>query len=65
MATIYETTWWGSPLEIGWGSIYYPLSTPSETNDPLTDATFQQAINDILAQDPVSGEWRYKCLGHK
>ncbi len=49
MATIYNTTWWGSPKEIGWGSIYYDLK---ELNEPLTDLTFDQAINDILAQDP-------------
>ena len=48
MAAIYGSTWWGSPLENGWGSIYYGLK---ELNEPLTDATFQTAINDILAQD--------------
>ena len=49
MATIYNTTWWGSPKEIGWGSIYYDLK---ELNTPLTDLTFDQAITDILLQDP-------------
>lgn len=24
--TIYSTTWWGSPTETGWGSIYYDLT---------------------------------------
>ena len=48
IAAIYGSTWWGSPLVNGWGSIYYGLK---ELNEPLTDATFQTAVNDILAQD--------------
>jgi surface protein len=48
MAGIYGTTWWGSPLVNGWGSIYYGLK---ELNEPLNDSTFQTAINDILLQD--------------
>ena len=35
----------------------------AETNDPLTDATFQQAVNDILAQDPVSGDYNLVPYG--
>ena len=26
---IYSTSWWGSPMEIGWGSIYYRFAFPS------------------------------------
>ena len=26
---VYSTSWWGSPMEIGWGSIYYRLAFPS------------------------------------
>ena len=24
---IYETTWWGNPVQNGWGGIYYNLSS--------------------------------------
>ena len=42
--------------------------TPSETpstplNLPLTDATFQSAINQCLAQDPVNGDFDVKPYG--
>ena len=26
---IYESSWWGSPIENGWGGIYYRLAFPS------------------------------------
>ena len=26
---IYNTSWWGRPMEIGWGSIYYRFAFPS------------------------------------
>ena len=26
---IYDSTWWGLPVENGWGSIYYRLAFPS------------------------------------
>jgi hypothetical protein len=25
---IYETTWWGNPIQGGFGGIYYDLSNP-------------------------------------
>ena len=25
---IYDTTWFGSPVQNGWGGIYYDLSSP-------------------------------------
>jgi len=27
---IYPVSWWGSPVENGWGGIYYDLSVTSE-----------------------------------
>ena len=27
---VYENSWWGSPVENGWGGIYYDLSVTSE-----------------------------------
>jgi hypothetical protein len=24
--SIYETSWWGNPVEDGWGGIYYDLA---------------------------------------
>ena len=27
---IYNSSWWGSPIENGWGGIYYRLAFPSE-----------------------------------
>jgi hypothetical protein len=26
---IYESSWWGTPIENGWGGIYYRLAFPS------------------------------------
>ena len=26
---IYNSSWWGSPIENGWGGIYYRLAFPS------------------------------------
>ena len=26
---IYKTSWWGSPVQYGWGDIYYDLSVTS------------------------------------
>ena len=26
---IYNSTWWGSPVEDGWGGIYYDYANPS------------------------------------
>ena len=25
---IYNTSWWGSPERVGWGSIYYDFNNP-------------------------------------
>ena len=36
---IYETTWWGNPVDGGWGDIYYDLSSTSEV--PALLATLQ------------------------
>tara|TARA_R100000654_G_scaffold55446_1_gene81790 strand:- start:2094 stop:2288 length:195 start_codon:yes stop_codon:yes gene_type:complete len=32
---IYETTYWGNPVQNGWGGIYYDLSVTSEIPDLL------------------------------
>ena len=28
---IYDTSWWGNPIENGWGGIYYDDANPSPT----------------------------------
>ena len=33
---IYESSWWGSPIENGWGGIYYRLAFPSVIPGLLT-----------------------------
>ena len=33
---IYNSSWWGSPIENGWGGIYYRLAFPSVVPDLLT-----------------------------
>lgn len=46
------------------GNSLAPSSTPSTPlNLPLTDATFQSAINQCLAQDPVNGNFDVRPYG--
>ena len=46
------------------GNDLTPSATPSTpVNVPLTDATFQSAINQCLAQDPVNGNFDVKPYG--
>ena len=46
------------------GNDLTPSATPSTPlNLPLTDATFQSAINQCLAQDPVNGDFDVKPYG--
>jgi len=46
------------------GNELLPSGTPSTTtNEPLTDATFQSAINQCLAQDPVNGDFDVRPYG--
>jgi hypothetical protein len=33
---IYKTTWWGNPVQGGWGDIYYNLSVTSAVPNLLT-----------------------------
>ena len=33
---IYPVSWWGSPVENGWGGIYYDLSVTSEVPSLLS-----------------------------
>ena len=33
---IYESSWWGSPVENGWGGIYYNFAYPSVVPALLT-----------------------------
>ena len=33
---IYDSTWWGSPVEDGWGGIYYNYANPSVVPSLLT-----------------------------
>jgi len=33
---IYETTYWGNPVQNGWGGIYYDISVTSEIPALLT-----------------------------
>ncbi len=33
---IYDSTWWGLPVENGWGAIYYRLAFPSAIPSLLT-----------------------------
>ena len=33
---IYNSSWWGSPIENGWGGIYYRLAFPSVVPALLT-----------------------------
>lgn len=33
---IYRVSWWGSPVENGWGGIYYDLSVTSEVPSLLS-----------------------------
>eukprot|EP01052_Picozoa_sp_SAG31_P007442 SAG31_NODE_355_length_17187_cov_15.601299_7_plen_800_part_00 len=46
------------------GNNLTPSATPiTPVNVPLTDATFQSAINQCLAQDPVNGDFDVKPYG--
>jgi surface protein len=46
------------------GNNLTPSATPTTpVNVPLTDATFQSAINQCLAQDPVNGDFDVKPYG--
>tara|TARA_R110000772_G_scaffold240378_1_gene352577 strand:+ start:31 stop:216 length:186 start_codon:yes stop_codon:yes gene_type:complete len=42
--SIYEVTWWGSPLQNGWGGIYFDLA-----GNTLTP--FQQAFKSRVEAD--------------
>ena len=33
---IYKTTWWGLPVQFGWGGIYFDLSVTSAVPNLLT-----------------------------
>ncbi len=33
---VYENSWWGSPVQNGWGGIYYNFAYPSEVPSLLT-----------------------------
>ena len=33
---IYKTTWWGLPVQFGWGGIYFDLAFPSAVPALLT-----------------------------
>lgn len=45
---IYNSSWWGSPIENGWGGIYYRLAFPSVIPALLTTlqarATYSENI---------------------
>ena len=32
---IYKSTWWGLPVQFGWGGIYYDLAFPSAADGLL------------------------------
>ncbi len=40
--SIYESSWWGSPKEEGWGGIYYDLAFPTP---PITDVYVRSYLN--------------------
>ena len=42
--SIYDSTYWGLPIQNGWGGIYYGLTTPiilNETFGVTFDSTFK------------------------
>ena len=45
---IYNSTWWGNPVQNGWGGIYYNLANPSAVPNLLTTlqarATYSENI---------------------
>ena len=43
---IYKTTWWGLPVQFGWGGIYFDLAFPSAVPNLLT--TLQACLNKMV-----------------
>jgi len=45
---IYKSSWWGSPIQNGWGNIYYDLSVTSAVPNLITTlqarATYSENI---------------------
>jgi len=45
---IYKSSWWGSPIQNGWGGIYYDLSVTSAVPNLITTlqarATYSENI---------------------
>ena len=34
---IYNTSWWGKPIESGWGNVYWSYANPSPFDEVLAE----------------------------
>lgn len=42
---IYKTSWWGSPIQYGWGGIYYDFTNNDSQIEALLTALQTRAAN--------------------
>ena len=47
---IYQVSWWGNPIEGGWGGIYYSFAFPSEVPSLLIPLKARSAYYENVAE---------------